>query len=332
MRLAGQYWGGKVFEARIPVPQGILDSFSLVMVYSLDLNKGVVMALFKLLLLSTFSLVMLFSMSFASADKPCTEGRQPEIRIVLAHYGSDVSESELDRVWDLLRVRFLEATGCQIRLTRVANVISPLKTEGSMEEIPSGLRKTFGGKSNPADLTEGERRRLARLRYYYFPNGVDLISNEIKRIVSRIPRSKYDAIVALSAAQFDGLGYGAVNLRAVTEQPVEIAWEASHGGRTVFESDSRTVDELIHELGHYMGLLHAANHCSQFAVDAKKFQACCKASPNGNDIMSYCRRRGKVSDNFFYKFEACNQEKIRTTIVPKLLKHQRFESEKNSCK
>ncbi|MCC7441576.1 MAG: hypothetical protein IT285_08085 [Bdellovibrionales bacterium] len=263
----------------------------------------------------------------------CVEAGQPALRVALIHHGRDLSMTDLDRVWEMLAPRFLEATGCQLRLERATTRIVPLKSETNLWLIPREIRPIFGGKRWPRGLSLAERARLARLRYYYAAEGSGRIVREIRSIARRIPKETYDALVVLTAAQFEGLGFGLPNEMAVTEQPVEIAWAAQGGGETRFESDARVVDELIHELGHVIGLNHASFICNQLpeGLPFGEMERCCAESPSRNDVMSYCRPRSTVSDSFFFGFTECNRAKIRNRVIPALLAGRPFRYEAAGC-
>jgi len=53
--------------------------------------------------------------------------------------------------------------------------------------------------------------------------------------------------------------------------------------------------------------------------------ACCATSPGKDDVMSYCRRRDKVNETFFYGFKECNLKTIKEKIVPAMLSGDTWE-------
>ena len=68
-----------------------------------------------------------------------------------------------------------------------------------------------------------------------------------------------------------------------------------------------------------MFLGHTTTHCMKAGMDYKKKLACCAKSPSKNDVLSYCRQRNKVDENFMHGFESCNQSMIDKLIVPALV-------------
>lgn len=233
----------------------------------------------------------------------------PVLNVALLDYGQEQTPAQMAEIKDLLEKRFYQATNNMIRLN-----ISLVKSMPYKYQI-----------KNYPDYTNGiitDAARLQRLWYYDFVGGKILtevydvfVKSENRAVVSRL-----DVIATVTGAQFDGLGfaYGRVG---VTESPREIAWGLPDGGRTEMISKGQIVDELIHEIGHAIFLDHAVSQCQDPALSYKQQQACCDASPNKNDVMSYCRDRASVNDtDKFFGFEACNLRNIKNKIIPAMLK------------
>jgi hypothetical protein len=106
---------------------------------------------------------------------------------------------------------------------------------------------------------------------------------------------------------------------AVTENPMEIAWGLADGGKVEIQSDAKVVDELIHELGHTLNIGHAADQCFGKGISYEQTKECCATSENRNDVLSYCRARDQVDENFFYGFESCNLKTIKDQVIPAML-------------
>jgi hypothetical protein len=72
----------------------------------------------------------------------------------------------------------------------------------------------------------------------------------------------------------------------------------------------------MHEFGHVLGLGHAARQC---VPSQPGYRQCCQASPNGNDVMSYCRARGSIAGEFYFGFKECALRFLREEMIPRLL-------------
>lgn len=238
-----------------------------------------------------------------------TPRTSPVLNVALLDYGQEQNPTQLAEIKKLLEERFYLATAKMIRLN--ISVVKSIPYKFQLKNYPD---YTNGNITDP--------QRLQRLWYYDFINGNILsevydvfVKSESASVVSQI-----DAIATITGAQFDGLGfaYGRV---AVTESPREIAWGLADGGRTEYISKGQIVDELIHEIGHAIFLDHAVTQCQDPALSYKQQIACCEASSNKNDVMSYCRNRAAVNDtDVFFGFEACNLRNIKNKIVPAMLK------------
>lgn len=233
----------------------------------------------------------------------------PVLNVALIDYGQEQTSSQMAEIKALLEDRFYLATNKMIRLN--ISLVKSLPYKYQIKNFPDYMN---GNITDPA--------RLQRLWYYDFINAKiltevydDFVKSESRAVVSRL-----DVIATVTGAQFDGLGfaYGRVG---VTESPREIAWGLPDGGHTEMISKGQIVDELIHEIGHAIFLDHAVSQCQNPALSYKEQIACCEASPNKNDVMSYCRDRAAVNDtDKFFGFEACNLRNIKNKIVPAMLK------------
>ncbi len=235
-----------------------------------------------------------------------------KIKVGLVYYGRYWSRKDLDRIAPLLQKRFALATSNEITLEVVYTDV--LDYRNKIENFPN-----YSPQGAATEITDKSRRQ--RLWYYDHVGGKILgeAYDEFKKTpLGKENYPKVDALLVVSGAQFDALGlaHGRV---AVTEQPREIAWGLKSGGRTEFVSDEGVVDELVHELGHIMFLGHASTQCMKRDLTLEERQACCEASPSGKDVMSYCRSRKDVDENFFHRFESCNLKMIQDLIRPAML-------------
>lgn len=234
---------------------------------------------------------------------------EPVLNIALVYYGNYYSQSDLERVQKVLEERVFESTNRMLRLNTVVSTVIGFKH--ILENFPD-YRQDY--------VTDPER--LQRL-WYYDNVGVKILTEVYDEFKKKAPAlnislTQLDALLIVTGAQFDALGFASGRV-AVTENPMEIAWGLPDGGRVDYISDAKVVDELIHELGHAIFLDHASSHCFKPGMDYYQSQACCANSPAKNDVMSYCRKRELVHDEFYYKFEECNLRTIKDKIIPAML-------------
>lgn len=229
------------------------------------------------------------------------------INVALVYYGDYYNLEDLTRVQELLEERFFEATGNALKLKTVAKAIYPFKHQ--IQNYPD-YRQPY--------VTDVER--LQRL-WYYDNKGANVMKEiwDVVKEAKEIDLEKVDALLIVSGAQFDALGFASGRV-AITENPMEIAWGLSDGGRVEYVTDARVVDELIHEVGHAMFLDHASNQCQKPGMSYADTLKCCETSAAKDDVMSYCRNRAKVDETFFYGFRDCNRRTIKNKIIPALLK------------
>jgi hypothetical protein len=260
--------------------------------------------------------------SFSNSD-PCdlsqsqfancfTARPSPTVRVFLIQYGNYSTPEDLKRIGALLAKRFSAATDNALQIEFVQQAVVPLP------HYPRDFSEFI-------DTIKGEKtiERLTRLWYYYFKDvtAKDTLVTEIKEelITQGYAKvlSQADVTLVLSEPQFEGLGY-ATGGYGLTEQPTEIAW-ATRVAYTLKYSDAQIVDELLHELGHLLGLDHAAKQCYEQGSDPSKTRACCDQSAAGNDVMSYCRDRSKVSDTFYFGYTQCTRDYLKNVTAPALI-------------
>lgn len=232
-----------------------------------------------------------------------TKRSSPVLRGMFVYYGDYYTEEDLTRIQALLEKRFYVATNEMVKLETLKKKVLPFKYQ--IADYPDYRQ------NNVTDI-----ERLQRLWYYdnVGPRVVKEIYDQVQMDLKDI-----DVLLVVTGAQFDGLGfsYGRV---AITENPMEVAWGLPSGGRVDYRSDAKVVDELIHELGHSMFLDHASTQCQKPNLSYEQKKECCEKSPAQNDVMSYCRSRSKVDDDFFFKFEECNLKIIKEKVIPAMLK------------
>jgi hypothetical protein len=241
------------------------------------------------------------------------ERKSPVLKVALLYYGDHMKMSDLERIEPILKSRFYEASDRNVEVEIVSKKVIRFK-----QRMPVDYKFK--------EITD--KKRLQRI--WYYDNVGSKIMNEVyteyKKEESEAVLDELDAIVAITGAQFDGLGFASGRV-SVTEYPSETAWNNEGGGSVSYPNDFMIVDELIHELGHNMFLGHTSTQCIPRLADGEKFEdshykkmkACCNASPSKNDAMSYCRTRKAVSENFMHGFESCNVQMIKDLIVPAML-------------
>lgn len=228
------------------------------------------------------------------------------LNVALVYYGDYYTMEDLTRVQDLLEERFYAATGNTLKLKTVAKGIYPFKHQ--IQNYP--------------EYTQPHVTDIDRLqRLWYYDNKGSKVMKEVWDVTKEardIDLEDLDALLIVTGAQFEALGFASGRV-VITENPMEIAWGREGGGRVEFVTDARVVDELIHEVGHAMFLDHASNQCQKPGMTYAEKLACCESSPAKDDVMSYCRNRSKVDEDFFYGFRDCNLRTIKNKIIPALL-------------
>ncbi len=230
------------------------------------------------------------------------------VNIALVYYGDYYKMEDLNRIETLLEERFFKATGSVLAVKTKAKALIPFQHK--IENYPD---------YSLPNVTDPER--LQRL-WYYDNVGAKVLKN-IWELIRKdesygIDLKNLDALLIVSGAQFDALGFANGRV-GITENPMEIAWGLPGGGRVDFVSDAKVVDELIHELGHVLFMDHASTQCQNPKLSYEEKQQCCEVSPSKNDVMSYCRKRNLVNENFFYGFGDCMRRNIKFKVVPALL-------------
>jgi hypothetical protein len=247
------------------------------------------------------------------------ERKNAVLKVALIYYGNGMKMSDLKRIEPILKRRFYEANERNVEVEIVSKKVISFK-----QKMPADYKFK--------KITD--KKRLQIIWYYdnVGPGIMKEVYDEYKKEESEDILDELDAIVAITGGQFDGLGFASGRV-SVTEYPQEIAWNLESGGRVDYPSDYSIVDELVHELGHNMFLGHTSTHCQKPGLTLEQKNACCNASPSKNDVMSYCRKRAAVSEEFMHKFESCNVEIIKDLIVPAMLSGDKWQvSPRQICK
>lgn len=236
------------------------------------------------------------------SPKKYLKRNDPILKVALVYYGEYYTEEDLLRVGELLAPRFEEATNGLLRMETVLTRILPFKHK--ISDYPDYKQE---------QVTDIER--LQRL-WYYDNKGAKVINEVYEQVQKELKH--IDVLLVVTGAQFDALGFASGRV-AITENPMEIAWALPGGGRVEYVTDERVVDELLHEMGHTLFLDHASSQCFKPGMDYNTSLKCCETSPSKDDVMSYCRSREKVKDDFYYKFSECNLRNIKDKIIPAML-------------
>jgi hypothetical protein len=251
-----------------------------------------------------------------------TKRSEAVVNVLLVHYGSEMDLIYLKEIGQLYQERFALANDKKIQIKILESLILPLK---DMKRDLESIKAKIGG-----DDSKKGPKRLERLWYYYQDISIaDEIHKELLKNPTSVELLKAaDTVVVLSAPQIDGLAYltGAFSL---IEYPTEIAWKVD-GGSTDYEDKYKLVDKMIHETGHLLGLDHPADHCTQI-LDLKQRLECCKSSPGGQDVVSYCRDRNAPNKDFFHKFTGCTQKYLTETTLPSLLSGGKRHFQEQNC-
>lgn len=263
-------------------------------------------------------LALLFSsFSFAADDslannmKPMRYKKrtEPVLNVALVYYGDYYKMEDLDRIQPMLEERFFKGTGSALKMKVLYKAVIPFKHQIS----------------NYPEYTQPYVTDIERLqRLWYYDNVGAKVVQEVWELIRKNPQyginlTTLDSVLVVSGAQFDALGFASGRV-AITENPREIAWGLRDGGRVDYITDARVVDELLHEAGHTMFLDHTANQCQKPGLSYQEQQECCALSPSKNDVMSYCRKRDQVNENFYFGYGECTQRIIREKVIPAMLK------------
>lgn len=265
-----------------------------------------------LLILSLLSVAMLPVYAGINLSKSCSlkdgissdcyfRRDEAKLRVSIIYYGSNYwSESDLVRFGEVFQDKFKTATSGELEIEIVSSKVMPF-----VHKMPHNYVY-----NNISDLD-----RLHRIWYWEnFGTGIGMEVHKIYRnSVSKEELENIDLLLVVTGAQSNGNGFAAGRI-VVVEQPREVAWGAQGGGRSENLSDEELSDIMIHEVGHAIGIGHAAEHCTETNLSVNDRLACCAQAPSGNDVMSYCRNRRAPN-----VFESCTLNIIKTKIKPRIL-------------
>ncbi|GEM_PF-4462135 len=244
--------------------------------------------------------------------------RTPVLRALLMYYGSAVSTDSLRAYAPTIESRFSIATHSLISL-HIDTVLSlPLPNLNSIGPLSNGLEHDYDRMHQ--ELPWITDQSMPRLWYYYHID--DCVGEEsflaLKQKTSINPDS-FDFIIVLTEAQFEGLAFSAGKV-LVIEQPTEIAFEDRDGYRTDMNSRWMITDEVVHELGHGLGLRHECPGADHRFMDQDQATRYCERCSARENILSYCRDRSKVSENYAGAFSDCSLLYLRTVAIPAFLR------------
>lgn len=249
---------------------------------------------------------------------------EPQVRILLGHYGPSSEHPNRKDLKSSLESAFLKATLGKLSIKVLDDIrIADVPEESAPRYVRDGL----------ASRSDFDEARLRRLAYYYRPgfNLAGFLYRLSRGVGVSETQTPSDLLVFTTDAQFENIAYQS-NRMILAEFPTEIAWGLPDGGRTEYSSSEQLVDRLIHEIGHGLGLLHSAEHCFQGDPQDPEFlakiQACCDASPSKNDVMSYCRDR----QNPRPQFTDCSLNWLETQAIPRLLRGGAHRYQDQECR
>lgn len=258
------------------------------------------------------------SLAYFMKPKCYHKRSKPVLKVALINYGETMKLDDLNRISHVLKKRFEKANDNLIQLEIIEKMVLPYKQKLPAKFEYNGIK---------------DKARLHRI-WYYENVGASVMSEvyyEYRKASTWKVLNKLDAILVVTGAQFNGLGFASGRV-SVTEYPREIAWALPAKGSTEYPSDYSLVDELIHELGHNMFLGHTSTQCQKPGISLEESAKCCKESPSRNDVLSYCRDRTKVNKETLYGFEQCNKNMIKNKIIPAMLNGSRWNiSDRTKC-
>ncbi len=242
------------------------------------------------------------------ASMDLCEAGAPIIDLVIVDFWIvDRPERRAALVDDLAR-HFARATGCRVEL----RVLEVVEFEVPPHDISQIL--TDYDYIDPVD---------AQRLWYYENQNVDMILSDISEALatSGVVVPSGAVIVALSEPQFEASAYY-IEEDAYGLEPLIIieshtlgGWTLGAGYTTVANGVLYLADEIVHELGHFMGLRHACASCFTLG-DYAALVACCAACPHAEDVMSYCRTRVRPEDTETNVFLSCTLDWIESGFVP----------------
>lgn len=257
----------------------------------------------------------------------CLRGRQdPIMKILLVGYGSYISEEDITTYKSQIEDRFNKAVHGKIKLEIISTAVLRLPAENS-RVMPHNKLHNYEEIQKKFPWTDPASWK--RLWYYYNMEQCEIA----EEVFETIKNSHYasmlleaDATVVLGEPQFEGI---AVNCGRISllELPVEIAWGQEDTYKIEHSSVWHLADEIIHELGHFMGLGHASSQCMKGTLDYR----CCIESINKDDVMSYCRKRTQISADYWGEFKECHLQLLEQEFIPRLLEGGEIYKIKGSC-
>ena len=242
----------------------------------------------------------------ASLD-PCGAGT-PVIDLVIVDFWIVDRPKRRAELASDISAHFARATGCRVEL-RVLEVVE--------FEVPTHDISEILADYDYIDPIDAQRL------WYYENQNVDMILSDISGALAAsgvlVPSGA--VVVALSEPQFEASAYY-IEQDAYGLEPLIIieshtlgGWTLGSGYTTVANGALYLADEIVHELGHFMGLRHACASCFTLG-DYSALVACCAACPHAQDVMSYCRTRVRPEDTETRVFSSCTLDWVESGFVP----------------
>lgn len=216
----------------------------------------------------------------------CKEKVPPIINAFLVYWGDFYGNDEVEDKINYFEEYFNKKTGGNVILKIDYGGNFALPEEDAVHDY-SSIAKQFN-----LELEDAKN-----IWYYYHPS---LVNNDIENVLkkSNYNNQVYDLAIIFTDINFQYAGqiykyYPFLILKSSLYKN----YETSSLKKEII-SDAVLSDTSAHELGHFMGLTHA---CSMVP---------CSDCAYPNDIMSYCREKGSVNNEFF----SCSISNIQSYI------------------
>lgn len=222
-----------------------------------------------------------------------------------------------------LPAHFGRATGCRVRLRILDIVAFPVPAHDVADIL---ARYPY--------MDEADAQRL----WYYEAQNVEMILGDLRAGLDQngvlVPEGALtivlsDAQFEASAYYLDQTDYGLEPL-IIIESHTMGGWSLGPGYTTHSNDTIYLADEVVHELGHFMGLRHACDRCFRLG-DYNAMLVCCGECADADDVMSYCRERVQPGDTETNVFLSCTLDWIESGFLPAFMAGNEIPWQPASC-